>query len=96
MGRVQEQTEVKRRGRAHITAPPAETYRRVYLDLVSPSALAMRYAYDFAGPDRLLFGSDEPWVSVEVFLDLASQLDVPEADLQKLLGQNACELFRIT
>jgi predicted TIM-barrel fold metal-dependent hydrolase len=96
MGRIQEQTEVKRRGRANITAPPAETYRRVYLDLVSPSALAMRYAYDFAGPDRLLFGSDEPWVSVEVFLDLVGQLNLPETDQHKLLGLNACELFRIT
>jgi predicted TIM-barrel fold metal-dependent hydrolase len=96
MGRVQEQTEVKRRGRDNITAPPAETYRRVYLDLVSPSLLAMRYAYDFAGADRLLFGSDEPWVSVKVFLDLVGQLDMPETDRQKLLGLNACELFRIT
>lgn len=96
MGRVEEQTEVKRRGRANITAPPSETYRRVYLDLVSPSLMAMRYAYDFAGADRLLFGSDEPWVSIKVFIDLVNQLNLPEADQRKLLGLNACELFRIT
>jgi predicted TIM-barrel fold metal-dependent hydrolase len=95
MGRVQEQTEVKRRGRAHITVPPAETYRRVYLDLVSPSLLAMRYGYDFAGSDHLLFGSDEPWVSVGVFIDLIRQLDIPEVDKRKILGLNACALFRI-
>jgi predicted TIM-barrel fold metal-dependent hydrolase len=96
MGRVQEQTEVKRRGRAHITAPPMETYRRVYLDLVSPSLLAMRYGYDFAGPDRLLFGSDDPWVNVHEFIDLVGRLDIPEVDRHKLLGLNACELFRIS
>jgi predicted TIM-barrel fold metal-dependent hydrolase len=95
MGRIVEQTEVKRRGREHITQSPAETYERVYLDLVSPSSLAIRYAYDFAGPDRLLFGSDHPWVRVDVVLDLLGQLDVPPSDQAKIMGLNAAHLFRI-
>ncbi len=95
MGRVEEQTEVKGRGRAHITKPPMAYYENVYLDLVSPSALGIRYAYDFIGPDRLLFGSDHPWVSIEAILALVEALDVPEADMRKIMGGNALGLFGI-
>jgi aminocarboxymuconate-semialdehyde decarboxylase len=95
MGRVDEQTEVKRRGRDHITQPPSDYYRQVYLDLVSPSPLALQFAHDFAGPDRLLFGSDHPWIELGTMLDLITQLGWPEATMAQLLGQNACQLFKI-
>lgn len=95
MGRIEEQTEVKGRGRDHITESPAEYYRRIYLDLVTPSKLAVHYAYDFAGPDRLLFGSDHPWVSIDTMLDLVKHLDIPEQDRAKILGLNASTLFKI-
>jgi predicted TIM-barrel fold metal-dependent hydrolase len=95
MGRVEEQTETKRRGREHIRRPPSEYYNRVFLDLVSPSPLALRYVYEFAGPERLLFGSDHPWVPITTMLELVEALDIPEADKQRMLGQNACELFHI-
>ncbi|MCY4071122.1 MAG: amidohydrolase family protein [Chloroflexi bacterium] len=95
MGRVVEQTEVKGRGRDRISQSPRETYKRVYLDLVSPDPLAIRYAYDFAGADRLLFGSDHPWVSIDAILDIVRALDIPAADKEKLIEGNARELFRI-
>ena len=95
MGRVVEQTEVKRRGREHITQSPRETYRRVYLDLVSPSQLAVNFALDFAGADRLLFGSDHPWVSIEAIMQYVERLDCSDADMAKILGGNARALFRI-
>lgn len=95
MGRVEDQTEVKRRGRDHITQSPMTYYRRVFLDLVSPSALALRYAYDFAGADRLLFGSDHPWMTMVEFVELVDGLDVPAEDKAKIFGLNARELFKI-
>jgi len=67
----------------------------VYLDLVSLSALAVQYGYDFAGPDRLLFGTDHPWVKVETMLDLLRTMDVPRDDLARMLGLNAAKPFRI-
>ena len=94
MGRVQEQTEVKRRGRDHITRPPASYYERVWLDLVTPSAQAMRYALEFAGPERLMFGSDHPWVSIEVIQDYMREgLELPEEQLAAIRGGNAVSLF---
>jgi predicted TIM-barrel fold metal-dependent hydrolase len=95
MGRVEEQTEVKRRARDHIRQPPMAYYRQVYLDLVSPALPALRYAVDFMPPDRLLFGSDHPWVAIETLLDLVRALGLPKEVQERILGSNARELFRI-
>lgn len=95
MGRIMEQTEVKRRGREHIRQSPLAYYQNVYLDLVSPSAQALGYALEFARPDRLLFGSDHPWVSIETILDLVDQLEMPETTRQAIMEENACRLFKI-
>ena len=95
MGRIQEQTEVKGRGRDNITKPPREYYQNVYLDLVSPSAQAIRYAVEFACSDRLLFGSDHPWVSIEAILGLVKRLDISEEVRTKILSGNARKLFGI-
>lgn len=95
MPRVEEQTEAKRRGREHIRKPPGEYYRNVYLDIVSPSAQAMQYAYDFSRPDRLLFGSDHPWVKIEAILEHFDRWAIPAEHKAMILGENACRLFRI-
>ncbi len=95
MGRVVEQTEVKGRGRENISQSPREYYRRVYLDLVSPAQLPINYALQFAGADRLLFGSDHPWVTIEAIMQYVQQLDCSAADLALILGGNAQLLFRI-
>ena len=93
MGRIVEQTEIKGRGREHITRSPEAYYRRVYLDTVSPSPLALRYAYDFAGSERLLFGTDHPWAGMATMLDLLERLDIPTDEKTRLFGENARGLF---
>ena len=94
-GRIENQTEVMGRGREHITRPPGTYYRQVYLDMVSPSPLAMRYAYDFTGPDRLLFGTDHPWVDMGTLVGLVEEMDIPEEDRVKIFSSNARTLFKI-
>ena len=96
MGRVEEQTESKGRGRAHITQRPGAYYDRVYLDLVTPSAAAIAYALQFAGPERLMFGSDHPWVPIEEIQACLHQgLDLPVGQMARIQGGNAERLFRI-
>jgi predicted TIM-barrel fold metal-dependent hydrolase len=95
MGRIEEQTEVKRRGRDHIRQRPMHYYRQVYLDLVSPSAAALRYAVEMMGVERLLFGSDHPWVSIEAMLAVVEELDLAADDRARILSENARGLFRI-
>jgi predicted TIM-barrel fold metal-dependent hydrolase len=93
IGRVDHQTEVLGRGRERIAAPPSDYLRRVYLDTVSPSALALEHAYRFSGAGRLLFGSDHPWVDPSLLLDVVRQLDAPDEEKRAVLGGNAVELF---
>ena len=94
-GRITNQTEVMGRGMENISQFPSHYYGRVYLDMVSPSALALRFAYDFAGPERLLFGSDHPWVKIDTFTELVEQMDIPEEDKARIFGLNAQKLFKI-
>ena len=94
-GRITNQTEVMGRGMENISQFPGHYYKRVYLDMVSPSPLALRFAYDFAGPERLLFGSDHPWVKIDTFVELVKQMDIPEEDKARIFGLNAQKLFKI-
>jgi len=96
MGRIDNQTEVMGRARDHITQAPSKYYQRVYLDTVSPSAIALRYAYEFAGSNRLLFGSDHPWVDISSFVKLIEEMDIPSEDKDKIFGLNAQRLFKIS
>jgi aminocarboxymuconate-semialdehyde decarboxylase len=95
MGRVEEQTEVKRRGREQITRPPRSYYQQVYLDLVSPDPLALNFALQAAGPERLLFGSDHPWVGIDTMLNYVQECGWSDEVLEKALNGNACRLFNI-
>jgi predicted TIM-barrel fold metal-dependent hydrolase len=65
------------------------------LDIVSPLPMAIRYGYDFVGPDRLLYASDHPWVAPALILDCLRKLQLPAEDEQKILGGNAKRLFNL-
>ena len=59
--------------------------------------LAIRYAStDFAGADRLLFGSDHPWVSIDAIMRHVRALECSRAEMAQILGGNARQLFRIS
>ena len=94
-GRVVHQTDTMGRGRESIRQPVGAYYDRVYLDVVSPSPLALKLAYDFAGSGRLLFASDHPWVKIEVLSQLVEELDIPAEEKDLIFGGNACALLGI-
>ena len=92
-GRIDHQTEVLGRARDNITQPPSAYLQQIYLDTVSPSTQALQYAYEFSGADRLLFGTDHPWVDMPRFVRLIEDMPIPEADKARIFGENAIELF---
>jgi predicted TIM-barrel fold metal-dependent hydrolase len=67
----------------------------VYLDTVTPIALGVRYAYDFAGPERLLFASDHPWVDPKLIAGNIESLKLPAADEKRIFAGNARRLFKL-
>ncbi len=93
MGRIEHQTEVMGRGREHIKQAPSAYMRRIFLDIVSPSAQALRYAYEFSGPEHLVFGTDHPWVDPQLFVALVEEMDIPDSEKAQIFGGNAAELF---
>jgi predicted TIM-barrel fold metal-dependent hydrolase len=93
VGRLDHQTQVLKRGPKYLRRTPSEYLRQVWLDVVSPLPLAIRFARDFMGPDRLLFASDHPWVEPRVILDALGSLGLPPAEEEKILSRNAASLF---
>lgn len=95
VGRIDHQTMVLKRGAENIRKAPSEYLKQVWLDTVSPIALAIRYGYDFAGPDRLLYASDHPWVDPGMIAARVESLKLPAADESKIFSGNAKRLFEL-
>ncbi|MFB3826204.1 MAG: amidohydrolase family protein [Bryobacteraceae bacterium] len=95
IGRIDHQAMVLKRGAGRIKRPPSEYLRQVWFDAVSPLPQAIRYAYDFIGPDRLLYGSDHPWVDPKLIAECVTSLRLPAADERKIFWANARSLFRL-
>jgi aminocarboxymuconate-semialdehyde decarboxylase len=81
--------------RQHIDRPPSEYLKDFYYDTVNFNPSAIRLALDFAGPDRILAGSDYPHQigSIPLMLETVRGLDIEESARRKILGGNAIELL---
>ena len=82
--------------RAHIGRPPSEYLRTFYYDTVNFNPAAMRLALDFAGPDRILAGSDYPHQigSIPLMLQTIAAMDIERSDVrEKILAENASLLL---
>jgi aminocarboxymuconate-semialdehyde decarboxylase len=79
--------------RKHISKPPSEYAKRLYYDTASfyPPALVM--AHSIVGPDRILFGSDDPLIGDDT--SVVDGLPIPAADKAKILGGNAARIFKL-
>jgi aminocarboxymuconate-semialdehyde decarboxylase len=84
--------------RRNISRPPSEYLRQFYFDTVNFNPAAVRLALDFAGPERILAGSDYPHQigSIPLMLDTIRGLDVPEETKAAMLGGNAIRLLGLT
>jgi aminocarboxymuconate-semialdehyde decarboxylase len=81
--------------RRNIDRPPSEYLRTFYYDTVNFNPSAIRFALDFAGPDRILAGSDYPHQigSIPLMLKTLRELDVDEGVRARMLGGNAARLL---
>jgi aminocarboxymuconate-semialdehyde decarboxylase len=81
--------------RAHIGRPPSTYLKQFYYDTVNFDPAALTLALQFAGPDRLLAGSDYPHRigSLRAMRDSLTALDIHETDRAQIQGGNATKLF---
>jgi aminocarboxymuconate-semialdehyde decarboxylase len=95
--RVERGYEVYPECREHISRPPSEYFRRIYIDTVNFDPAALRLGLDFAGPDRMVFGSDYPHQVgyVDRALDSVRRMALTEEERARILGGNAGGLLKI-
>ena len=84
--------------RQHIDRPPSEYLKQFYYDTVNFNPAAVRLALDFAGPDRILAGSDYPHQigSIPLMIDTIKGLDVSDEVKRKIFGANAAALLGLS
>jgi len=95
VGRMDHQTMVLKRGADKIRKPPSEYLKQVWFDTVSPIGLAVKYGIDFAGPEKMLFSTDHPWVDPKIILGVVKSLNLSPAVEAKVMGGNARTLFKL-
>lgn len=95
IGRLDHQTQVLKRGPKHLTRAPSEYLKSIWLDVVSPLPLAIKFGCEFMGTDRLLFSSDHPWVEPSAIISCVQQVGLSPADEAKIYSGNARRLFRL-
>ncbi len=81
--------------RANIEQPPSAYLRRFYYDTVNFDPAALRLAIDFAGPGRVLAGSDYPHQigSIPKMLASLGGLLLDDGERAAVLGGNAMRLL---
>ncbi len=89
--------EAYRECREHLSRPPSEYLRRMYLDTVNFQPHALRMALGFMGPERLVLGTDYPHEvgSVERAVEAVRELGLEPEDEAKVLGTTSAALLRL-
>ncbi|MBI4550706.1 MAG: amidohydrolase [Candidatus Latescibacteria bacterium] len=84
--------------RGRITKPPSEYFKQTFLDTVAFQPQALQFALNFAGPDRLVLGSDYPHQigNTALAVRVIQDLPIPAAEQHSILGGNAARLLKIS
>src|SRR5436190_4041767 len=96
MGRLDRGWQVRSEARTHLHQPPSTYQRRLYYDCLTSSEAALRFLIDQVGVDRVVLGSDWPFVPWEpspvAWVQSLQSLSQEEKDailwqnLERLLG----------
>lgn len=66
----------------------------IWCDLANPSAEVLTYAKNYLSADKLMLGSDYPFVEQDFICDMAQQVFSPE-ELEKVCWKNANEVYKL-
>ena len=96
VGRFDHQLTVLKRSNQQLKRKPSDYLReRIHYDIVSPQPLAMKFMVEFCGAERLLFGSDHPWVDSGLIRASLESLALPPEQETAVLHGNARRLFNL-
>ena len=102
-GRIYQHYGMANRYLTNITKTPLEYYKMFYADTaIHGNTPALMLAYDFWGPDKLVFGADLPlgdffWGgrSYRATINAINAMNIPEKDKKKIFIDNATNLLKI-
>ncbi|MBV7272074.1 amidohydrolase [Clostridium sp. PL3] len=81
----------------NIRKTPGEYLKKVYTDCNNFSADTLKFAINkMGGVDKMMFGSDSPFVEAKFVTNLISDLGLSREEIEKIFYKNAKELFKIT
>ena len=81
---------------ARLPHRPSDYLRRMHTDTVSPHTMGVRFAIEFYGADRVMYGSDYPCWDPDVALSIIDELELDDASYAKVMRTNALEFYRLT
>jgi aminocarboxymuconate-semialdehyde decarboxylase len=79
----------KNSGRAKLPRPASTYLKRMYTDTVSPHAAGLKFAIEYYGIDRVMYGTDYPCWDPAAALKLLGEIGLSKADQEKLFYTNA-------
>lgn len=73
---------------------PVSTYlKQMYTDTVSPHSAGMRFAIEYYGIDNVMYGTDYPCWDPATCLALLDEIELSDADREKLFRSNAIRIL---
>lgn len=93
--RLDHQAQLNPQANEHITMPPSEYLKKLYLDTVCLSTPSLQLACDLVGADHILFATDYPFVPIQVSLDVVDGLRVGEQERELIYCGNAQKLLKL-
>lgn len=78
-----------------ISQPPSVYFKRFYMDTVSHHAPAYYCAHMTSGADKIVLGSDYPYSRWDLAVEAIEELELPQADKEKIYGGNAARLLKL-
>jgi predicted TIM-barrel fold metal-dependent hydrolase len=80
-------------GMGALEVPPSEHVRLLYTDSVCVWPPALRLALEVFGPERLMFGTDEPFWEAERAVATLEAVELPEDGRRRVWSATASDLF---
>jgi len=96
MSRIDHQYKINPDCRKNISKMPSEYFKNIYVDPAQTFNMpAFMCAYDLLGPERIVFGSDYPFVTMEQSTGFIKSLNISEEEKEKIFSKNAKMLLKL-
>jgi aminocarboxymuconate-semialdehyde decarboxylase len=80
---------------AKLQQEPSVYLKRIYTDTVSPHSAGIKFAVEFLGADRVMYGSDYPCWNPDDALRFLHETGLEQRELQEILNENARTILKL-